>query len=431
MTFRFTGIALLIILPFLGFNQQYQVLYKQYVAGSQSGDTSFVQLTISGNQTALKSLNDKPENPIPGLADEIFYVDYKAKHALRQLSYPNERFYSKQSIDTKDFTFTDSDQKLLGYNCDKATTSINSNRIEIWYTNDIDLQGAPASWLGDFPGLVLKTVRNGNYTIEVSEIIPVKAAEQLIPEDNGTKLTSRELSQLQKEKLVFRIPVFTNQQLFWGDTSKVAADFPADTSLHTAGGTLIFKKLSLPDFPDHYQAFVELTTYSNGDAYDRTGSVFIVPQSEISFADALVSGPDKLPAFEGKDGEIYQGFLLTENYQPPIELLRFFTPFGVRHFNERVQLAGLDWEKEAYYKQEITDLNSELKGEVIIGVFIGNYDGGGHKINLDLSFYPGSTSWENLGETQIWTLPLFNTANVLGGAGQNRHEAGGRLHHKR
>ncbi len=417
--FRFTGIALLVILPFLGFSQQYQVLYKQFVAGSHSGDTSVVQLTISGNQTVLKSLNDKPENPIPGLADEVFYVDYKAKRALRQLSYPNESFYSEQALDTLDFEFTDSDKKLLGYNCDKATISINSNNIEIWFTTDLGLQATPVSWLGDFPGLVLKLVRNGNYILEASEIRALETSEILMPQNPENKLSGRELSQLQKEKLVFRIPVFTNQQLFWGDTSKIAADFPADTSLHTAGGTLIFKRLSLPDFPDHYQAFAELTTYSNGDAYDRTGSVFIVPQSEISFVDALVFGPEKLPAFEGKDGEVYQGFMLTENYKPVVEMLRFFTPFGVRHFNDRVQLAGLNWENEAYYKQEISDISSELKGEVIIGVFIGNYDGGGHKINLDLSFYPGSTSWENRAESQQWILPLFNTTNILEMAGQN------------
>jgi len=419
MTFRFTGIALLIVLPFIMLGQQHQLVYKQYTAGSQSGDTSLIQLTVSGTQTALKSLNDKPENPIPGLADEVFCVDYKAKRALRQLNYPNESFYSEQSLDSLDFEFTDSDQKLLGYSCDKASISINSNKIEIWYTTDLGLQAAPASWLGDFPGLVLKIVRNGNYTIEASEMLTVEAAEQLIPQNSGNALSARELSQLQKEKLVFRIPVFTKQQLFWGDTSKVKPNFPADTSLHTAGGTLIFKRINLPDFPDHYQVFAELTTYSNGDAYDRTGSIFVIPQSEISFVEALIFGPEKLPAFEGKDGEIYQGFMLTENYKPPVELLRFFTPFGVRHFNDRVQLAGLSWENEAYYKQEISDLSSELKGEIIIGVFIGNYDGGGHKINLDLSFYPGSTSWENLEETQKWTLPLFNTTNILEMAGQN------------
>jgi len=47
MTFRLAGIALLIILPFMLLAQQHQVVYKQYSAGMQSGDTSFVQLTIS------------------------------------------------------------------------------------------------------------------------------------------------------------------------------------------------------------------------------------------------------------------------------------------------------------------------------------------------------------------------------------------------
>ena len=99
--------------------------------------------------------------------------------------------------------------------------------------------------------------------------------------------------------------------------------------------------------------------------------------------------------------------------------MRFFTPFGVGKFNDRVQLDGLDWEEETYYKQEVTELNSLLQGEVWIGVFIGNYDGGGHKVSLDIKSYPNDYEWTIDKMSNAYVLPLINTCNVLEMAGQN------------
>jgi GLPGLI family protein len=49
----------------------------------------------------------------------------------------------------------------LGYLCKKAVTKVNSNTIEIWYTNDVKVQGGP-SVLGQNLGLVLEVERNKN-----------------------------------------------------------------------------------------------------------------------------------------------------------------------------------------------------------------------------------------------------------------------------
>ena len=105
-------------------------------------------------------------------------------------------------------------------------------------------------------------------------------------------------------------------------------------------------------------------------------------------------------------------------YAPPVELMRFFTPFGVGHFNDRVKLDGLEWEEETLYKQEVTELKPLLEGEVWIGVFIGNYDAGGHKVSLDIKSYPNEYEWtEDKSDTRIF--PIVNTCNVLEMAGQN------------
>ena len=191
----------------------------------------------------------------------------------------------------------------------------------------------------------------------------------------------------------------------------------------------------------HYQTFIELRQRSNGDAYDRTGSVFVIPlagTNHPNFLDGILYHPDSLPVIVGKDGGRYQGIVVAPStmkkykdylnpyssfipsaYRPPVELMRFFTPFGVGHFNDRVKIDGLKWEDETFYKQEVTDLKSLLEGEVWIGCFIGNYDGGGHIVSLDIKSYPNDYEWSI--DTKLTSVvePLVNTCNVLEMAGQN------------
>ncbi|MBS1909800.1 MAG: peptide-N-glycosidase, partial [Bacteroidetes bacterium] len=118
--------------------------------------------------------------------------------------------------------------------------------------------------------------------------------------------------------------------------------------------------------------------------------------------------------YKDKNAKEYQGVVATENYLPALELMRFFTPFGVRAFNSNVKIEGYLWADSVNYKQDITDLLPDMQGEVWIGVFIGNYDKGGHIINLDLNYYPDREAEAK----KNWIEPIFNTLNILEMAGQ-------------
>ena len=223
-----------------------------------------------------------------------------------------------------------------------------------------------------------------------------------------------------KERLVVTTRIFDHEQICWGKKNAhidggIRA-IPADTVLHYAGGTLILKKVKLPRLPHHYQHFVEIHQQSNGDAYDRTGSLFIVTPG---FFEGINQHPDSLPTFVGRDGQRYQGMISQTGYDAPLELVRFFTPFGVGHFNERMAGYGIDWRDKTYYRQEITDLY-HFDDDVVIGAWIGNYDGGGHIVTVDIKSYPNDyTELEDSAEWSGLIEPLFNTCNVLEMAGQN------------
>jgi len=94
--------------------------------------------------------------------------------------------------------------------------------------------------------------------------------------------------------------------------------------------------------------------------------------------------------------------------------MRFFTSFGVSHFNHKREINNYKWDDSVFYKEEITKLIPNTEDEIWIGVYIGNYDKGGHYVSLNLDFYPG---WEE-DIKEKWIKPLFNTVTIMEAAGQ-------------
>ena len=49
------------------------------------------------------------------------------------------------SLAKQNFEFLSDTKTILGYKCQKAKTIINSNIIELWYTNELQVKGAPTT----------------------------------------------------------------------------------------------------------------------------------------------------------------------------------------------------------------------------------------------------------------------------------------------
>ena len=398
---------------------QYRLLYESFSDGN--GDTSRTAVAVSRNNCLqINSADPAEENPIPGIAQHITYIDYNRDTAFYQLHYStNEQYYYGFSIKSGNEYTLEKTEKVNGYNCKKYTTSLFSNKMEIWVTDDLKFRATPISSFADLPGVLVQFTRNGNTTTRLASVKRLKDEVPDIPANLGQYTERRTLNSLEKEKLVITIPIFRDAQICFNPKLEKSRTIPFDTVLPYSNGTIILKRLNLKQLPDHYQIFAELTEQSNGDAYDRTGSIFVIPTSQkTNFLNALIDSVGVLPVFTDKNGEQYQGIKLEKNYTPLVELVRFFTPFGVKHFNQYRSLNDKEWEDAAYYKQDVSDLRQYLQGDVYIGAFIGNYDAGGHKISLDLKAYPESYEWTS-GDDSLWILPLFNTCNVMEMSGQN------------
>lgn len=417
---------ILLLFTFITFlllsNAQQRLVYQSYMMGSDSGDTSLIEVKRFGEQVMIQDINTFEGKLIPGISDDITYVDYKTNMVFSQSKFDDgDAYYCTFSLENPNVKFTLEDEVIInGYNCKKYRTSINSNTIEVWMTETLGYDASPVVSRGALKGVMIRQSINGNRILELKNIVKEKKIKkECIPSDLGTMVSAKEMNQIAKDKLVIRYPVFDKEQIHFAEIEKFQGEIPYDSVIHFAYGTLILKRINMDTLPEHYSYFIEVEEQSNGDAYDRSGSIFVIPtERELSLKDALIDSIQLIHSYTDRRGITYRAIKLEDDFEPVVELMRFFTPFGVNHFNDRVQIDGLEWSDVAYYKQDVTELSKHLRGDVLIGAFIGNYDGGGHKLSLDILAYPNDYQWD-LSINDDWTLPLFNTCNVMEMAGQH------------
>ena len=390
------------------FSQNYKITYLKSSNGSLIENQDPILAFTSSEVTQIGSqsiFNGKADFP-----NEIIFVDRKTNSFSQVADLDaTKTINSKDSVSLgkQTFEYLNDTKKILGYNCKKAKSIVNSNNIELWYTNELKVKGAPTI-LGQNLGLVLEMVRNGNFVIKATKIERIK----MFPTDPDL---SKSIDMLTYKDLLWKsrfttINVFKDQVINFSSESK-----SNDSILRFANGTIAVRKIRIPEIKVGSQIFVDVTEQSNGDAYDRTGSFFIIPINKtLSFLDGLQNGAKTLPIYNNGNGKEYQGVVATENYNPVVELMRFFTPFGVKQYNN-LQLKDKSWAENVLYRQDVSDLRSLLSNqEVWFGINIGNYDKGGHKVSANITIHDEEES--KVTPTQI--VPLFCTNNIMEMAGQ-------------
>lgn len=419
-------IAVSFINPHIAFGYDSGIVKVNYqtIINGETVSRDGMTIVIAGKNSARIYNENEKLKLIPQIPEEVSYIDYSSEFTFQVASlYNGRKIYTEEAFSEYPLIeSTGETEEILGYNCKKVKATLRSNSIELWYTTDLNVKGTPIMSYGIVDGLVLKVIRNGNYGYVATNVekIKKKSAEPVIVNNKGERVDASYYKYLVTESLITTVSVFEEEQISWGDLNEQLSVLQSDVTNKYAGGTVIVKKVTLPVMKADYMVFAELTQYSNGDAYDRTGTVFVIPDDkQLSLLDALRNGIEVVPAFRAANDKDYHATIATSDFSPAIELIRFFTPFGIRKFNEQVNVYGQKWEDAAYFKQDITDLLPSLQGEVWIGVFIGNYDSGGHKVSLDLKYYPvNRVLEEDFKENEQWIYPLFNTLNIMEMAGQ-------------
>ncbi|MFV0553848.1 MAG: peptide-N-glycosidase F-related protein [Mangrovibacterium sp.] len=194
-------------------------------------------------------------------------------------------------------------------------------------------------------------------------------------------------------------------------------------------GRILLKKVKLPKYHKDVKVNAEVQIVSAGDPWDKTGSFFLIPaSSEINFL--LENDKFEQLYAENTNSDLFPGITPEKGYSPAVEILRFMTPFGVGHFSndstilKRKPVYIPKWADKVVWNEDVTQLVSELEGEVWIGAFVDVWTPTGYKITAKLSFEESKAIKYPKVETKV--IPLANTVQYIKPQklydGFNRHD---------
>ncbi|UJH90413.1 hypothetical protein LZ575_16470 [Antarcticibacterium sp. 1MA-6-2] len=179
-------------------------------------------------------------------------------------------------------------------------------------------------------------------------------------------------------------------------------------------GRIVFKKIKAPVFPKGTDVKVKMTLKSAGDAWDKSGSLFVITDPQNIDIRDIALGKASFPELSGPGG--YPGIIKSKNYNPALEILRFMTPFGVGHYSDEKAHPKIrynrpvsvpNWAPEVVWEEDISELAEELQGEIIVGVWIDTWTAEGYLIDVSLEY-----SGRPLAKRMV--IPLVNTIYYAG-----------------
>lgn len=194
----------------------------------------------------------------------------------------------------------------------------------------------------------------------------------------------------------------------------------ANGVMRLVNGRILLKKIKLPEYQRNIKVMLHVQVASNGDRWDKSGSVFVLPKNSPINIMSIAEGKREFPAIDEARLENMKGIVAGPDYLPTVELMRFMTPFGVGHFSapddslssKRRPVYIPKWETSVNWVQDITPLYPMLEGEAYVGVFIDTWTKEGYLADVRIEVKETEVSCEALPKRQV--TPLMNTVYYIG-----------------
>ena len=251
-------------------------------------------------------------NIINSASTEKMYINYRKRITVKTAKIQENKFAVVTSFDAlSQAVLADKIDTILGYICKKAVYDVFSNKIEVWYTNQCKFKGSPSISFAPIDGLVLKYIVNGNRTI-LAKSITLNDETIDAPGTEFAKVDDATYAAIQIKSRYIRIPVFEKEQINFENNILNKEEELLNHTYRYSKGNVILRKIKLPENNDKGLFFVQLSDWSNGDAYDRVGSVFTFSvKNEKTILNALRNGIGKLPVYTDNTSNAYQGICAT------------------------------------------------------------------------------------------------------------------------
>lgn len=177
-------------------------------------------------------------------------------------------------------------------------------------------------------------------------------------------------------------------------------------------GRLVVKSFAMPRYSWSPEIRLNVTLRSKGDPWDKSGAILLFPSNNRLNLLDLEWG--RLPEEEETSNPgIISHSTAAGNYEAPLELMRFITPFGVGHFSKMERLDEYRpvyiplWEDSVHWEADVSHLWPLMQDSISIGVYIDTWSADGQELDMVLSFEP-KPAW-NHAQAAVKAASLVNT----------------------
>ena len=216
---------------------------------------------------------------------------------------------------------------------------------------------------------------------------------------------------------VFHQKIFDDAVIHFDEKQHPGSISEVGGTLVIANGRILLKKVALPRHSRDARLMVSVTLASNGDPWDKAGSLFVIPSdTRISMID-VARGSAAYPAATSDAKKTLRGMIPEKGFVPPVELLRFMTPFGVGYYNpkdsvqrEQIMPTYIDgFAENVEWADDITDRLPIFQAEdsVYVGLAIDSWLPTGYRVTVKLTMLESSVKGDRAKKQHV--LPLCNT----------------------
>lgn len=186
--------------------------------------------------------------------------------------------------------------------------------------------------------------------------------------------------------------------------------------IHLVDGRIILKKLSIPEYKKDMNINLYVRVQSNGDRWDKSGSLFVIPNESAINLLNIAAGETKFPTSDPAKYEKLVGIVQEEGYKPNLEVLRFMTPFGVGYYSndtlKRKPLFVDGWAEDVKWHQNITELRPRLQGDIWVGAWIDSWTNEGYKIDVTIDY--DELDYKQALQPKTHVEPVLNSVYYMG-----------------
>ena len=192
--------------------------------------------------------------------------------------------------------------------------------------------------------------------------------------------------------------------------------------LHLDAGRVLMKEVKLPVYDKETNYTLKMELVSNGDPWDKGGSVFMIRKDDFSVFKKFVQDRQKEEGFPLTD--------ITQGQEPASEIMRFMTPFGVGFFSDTAKIKPPiyvpEWEDKVVWERDITSFRELMETEFYVGIFIDTWTKEGYKLSLNIEQnqveYECATASRRIVKTLMNTNKYFPEQKLFDGLSRGDKE---------